>query len=106
MLVLCSLVWYMGVATVVDACTFMWDPVMTYMDGTPAADVKYRVYFQPVASASPQRVADTDQVSATMVCPAGTYWVTAYTPVGMESGKSNTVSMQQAAVPNNLKWSK
>jgi hypothetical protein len=76
------------------------------MDGTAATGMKYRLYFQAAATTVPQTVADTDQVNVTLVCPAGTYWVTAYGATASESGKSNVVIVQQASKPINLTWTK
>ncbi|SRR5229473_7166339 len=88
-----------------DACTFAWDAVTTYTDGTPVpSGVKYKLYFLPVGTAVAQMVTDTDQVSVTLLCPAGIYWVTAYTTTATESTKSSAVTLRQANTPVNLRW--
>ena len=89
-----------------DACTLVWDPVTTNTDGSAATGVKYRVYLQAAGDITVQTIADTTAVTITQLCPAGGYWVTAYTPTSAESGKSNVVQLQQARPPGNLKWTK
>ena len=99
-----GLSWFVAVVGAV-ACTFTWDPVTTYTDGTTVAGtVKYKLYFQAVGTTVIQTVADTDQVSVALVCPAGTYWATAYTTTATESDKSGIVTLRQARAPVNLRW--
>ena|SRR5882672_5025263 len=89
-----------------EACTFLWDPVTTSTTGTPMSGIKYRVYLQAAGATVVQTIADTDQVTVTLPCPAGTYWVTAYTTGMVESDKSLPVILEQAGKPVNLKWTK
>jgi hypothetical protein len=92
-------------APAAQACTFVWDAVTTYTDGSAATGLKYRLYLQPVGAPTPQTVADVATPTATLACPAGDYWVNAYDPTsGLESAKSNTVTLRQPTKPVNLKW--
>src|SRR5262249_14240529 len=63
------------------ACTWRWQPVTEFMDGRPidaTADiVSYRLLFQPEGSTTPEVIALTTDTTVTLLCPAGTYWVTA-----------------------------
>lgn len=90
-----------------SACTLTWNAPTTYSDGSPIASgevVNYRVYFTPAGSVSTQKVADTTTPEATLVCPVGEYYVTAYSNIGAESMRSNSVTIKQLNKPVNLKW--
>jgi hypothetical protein len=100
---LCALLLRSPVAA--RACTFVWDAVTTYTDGSAASGLKYKLYLQPVGASTPQTVADVPTPTATLACPAGDYWVTAYDPQsGQESARSTVVTLRQPKTPVNLKW--
>jgi hypothetical protein len=96
-----------AMVTAAGACTFTWDAVGTYTDGTVVTEqVSYRLHFKPAGSAVWQTVADVNVATATLVCAAGQYYVTAYTASAAESAASNTVTLQQATTPVNLRWTR
>src|SRR5213594_1948728 len=93
------------VAGEAQACTFVWDAVTTYTDGTPASGLKYKLSLQPVGATTAQTVADVATPTTTLACPAGDYWVTAYDPTsGLESAKSQSLTLRQPKSPVTLKW--
>ena len=91
------------------ACTFIWDKVSTYTNGQVipvSAPVRYKLYFTPQGGTGVQTVGDTDLLTLTLLCPAGSYYLTAYTSVDIESEKSNVVMLNQVSPVTNLRWSK
>ncbi len=82
-----------------NACTFAWDAVTTYTDGSPATEINYRLYVTPRGSTIPQVIADTPQTTATVLCPAGTYVVVAYNATAAESEDSNSVVLKHTGRP-------
>ena len=92
--------------TFASACTFTWGTATTTTDGAPATGVKYKLYYIPAGTIVEQVVADTDQASISMLCPAGKYSVTAYSATAAESERSNTVNLAQMNKPTSLTWTK
>jgi hypothetical protein len=87
------------------ACTLSWNAVTTYTTGAVITGVvTYKVYFTPVGSSTVQTVATTTVLTATLVCPAGVYSVTATAPLVLESALSTSVVLNQASAPVNLQW--
>src|SRR5215510_7846266 len=64
------------------ACTLLWTPTTTYVDGrTVIGPVRYRVHLEPQSGKdkSARVIADVDTPTVEVTdCPAGVYWVTAY----------------------------
>jgi hypothetical protein len=80
--------------------------VTTTTDGTAAAGIKYKLYFIPTGSTVEQVVADTDQTTVTLLCPAGTYTASAYNVTAAESDRSNSVVLKQMTRPMGLNWTR
>ncbi len=99
-----TLVMVFILAGIGNACTFTWNPVTTYTDGSSATGVNYKLYFTAAGTTVTQVIADTPLVTIAVLCPAGTYQVTAYSSTAVESAKSNPVVLKQAATPVNLTW--
>ena len=89
-----------------EACTFTWDKVTQYTDGSSVTElVTYRLYFQPTGSTTIQKVAEVvDVVTATLVCPIGQYWLTALSTSSPETVPSNIATVKGLKAPTNLKW--
>lgn len=102
-ILLASLLVLLALAPVASACTFTWSAVTTYADGTPASGVIiYRMYYRPGGTAPPEPIYAGTAPTATLLCPAGEYYVTASTLQGGESAGSAPVVLRPSSGPVNL----
>lgn len=100
---LLALLVLLALAPLASACTFTWAAVTTYADGTPVSGVIiYRMYYRPVATTPGEPIYAGTAPTATFLCPAGEYYVTASTLVGGESIASAIVVLRPSSGPVNL----
>lgn len=93
----------LALAPLASACTFTWAAVTTYADGTPVSGVIiYRMYYRPVATTPGEPIYAGTAPTATLLCPAGEYYVTASTLQGGESVASSIVLLPPSSGPVNL----
>ena len=88
------------------ACRLTWQPPTTNVDGTPLTDLAgYSVYFQAHGTTVGVRQAETVSplvTSVTLTCQHGTYWMTAFNALGIESDASNAVATRKSSRPSAL----
>ncbi len=95
---LLSIVCFLLLAAVSEAksCIFSWDIPTKYTDGTPITEpITYRLYYIPVGATVAQKIAEQTAITTpSLLCPAGTYYATAFTPTTAESAKSNILTLK------------
>ena len=95
----------LSLPSIARACTFTWEPVTRCTDGSSVTEQPtYNLYFTPTGEVITQKIASVKETNVTLVCLAGTYYVTGFTSQCAESGKSNTLVLKQSAPPANLRW--
>ena len=103
--VLCLALALFGAAPA-HACLLVWTPPTTNVDGTSLTDLAgYYLYFQAYGTVGGVRQAETVSslvISVTITCQHGTYWMTAFNALGIESDASNAVATKKSRRPMTL----
>lgn len=98
-LILLAMLVFVPVCARAHTCQWTWEPVSSYDDGTPVADLAgYRLYLQ--GTAGPHITIPAPATTATTPCQVGEVWtVTAYRVEGQESPPSVAVTVPDVFAP-------